>query len=229
MINKREPSAEPPPAASGRGVVAAAAHPSLIPGVSRWRCRYEPAGRSWRVAAGSSKRVLRWWLLCRSFARASRKENSPEGAVGAGRVSRPDRALCAPRGLEPLPSPHQAWPGARLARHFHQSSWNYYCCLFTACARVWIGARGYLQLKDGSKLFPRAALPVQQCVLKSSPKRCDFPIFPYPTTSLTALFPPLFLWIHLGEFPAVVLRFSPINVGWAEGGQAGPAAPTSPC
>lgn len=141
--------------------------------------------------------------------------------------------LCVLRvGLDPLPAPHQAWPGARLAWHFHQSSWDCYCCLFMACARVWIGARGCLQLKDGSKLFPRAALPVQQHVLKSFPNICGFPVFPYPDISLTSLFPSLFLWIHLDEFPAVVLRFSPISAGWTEGGQAGragPAAPTSPC
>lgn len=140
--------------------------------------------------------------------------------------------LCELRaGSDPLPAPHRAWPGARLAWHFHQSSWNCYCCLFVACARVWIGARGCSQLKDGSKLSPRAALPVQQHVLKSFPKIGGFPIFPYPAISLTSLFPSLFFWIHWGEFPAVVLSFCPISVGWTEGGQAGragPAAPTSP-
>lgn len=87
--------------------------------------------------------------------------------------------LCVLRvGLDPLPAPHQAWLGARLAWHFHQPSWNCYCCLFMACARVWVGARGCSQLKDGSKLFPRAVLLVQQHVLTSFPKYVGFPSFP---------------------------------------------------
>lgn len=52
-----------------------------------------------------------------------------------------------------------------------------------------------------------AVLPAWRHILKSFPKICCFPIFPYPAISLPSFFPSSFLWIHLGEFPAIILMF----------------------
>lgn len=126
-----------------------------------------------------------------------------KGSIGAGQV-RAQTMLCVLRGFGSAAGSSPDWPGARLAWHFHQSSWNYSCCLFMTCARVWIEAWSIGAAQGWVKALPKSCASSSAT---SFPKIRGFPILPYTAFSLTCLFLSLFLWIHLSEFPAVVLRF----------------------
>lgn len=72
---------------------------------------------------------------------------------------------------------------------------------------------GMFQLKDRAKLFPSLC-----CAPGSVPHSGIFPQNTlFSRLSVPSCFPPFFfpspfLWIPLGEFPAIVLMFSPVNL-----------------
>ena len=124
--------------------------------------------------------------------------------------------LCGPRvGAGPLPAPHRARLGCKTSLALPQIL---FALLLLLCLRLVPGSafehRDVRSSRMGqSSSQASAALLAQWHILKSCPKICRFPVFPYPAISLPSFFPSAFLWIHLGEFPAIILTFFPINLG----------------
>lgn len=90
---------------------------------------------------------------------------------------------------------------------------------------------GMFQLKDRAKLFPSlCCAPSSVAHSEIFPQNTLFSHLSVPSCFPLLFFPSPFLWIPLGEFPAMVLMFSPVNLV-TKAVEPGPQPPpaTVPC